>query len=371
MLTQEQLQELLRYEANGSNVVSVYLNTDCAEQPAETIKMQAKGLLKELSAANERDGEAIDQYLNYSYDWASPGMALFSSAEHEFFRAYPTAVAFRNRIRVGPKPYVKPLAHLLDHYAHYGVILIDRVGARFFEYHLGELQSTEGVMGEDVRKLKKGGGSSTVGMRGGARGVQGGSRHEEEIAQRNMRAAADAAGHFFADKPIRRLFIGGTAENVAPFREMLSKQLQSCVAGTFAMDMNAGEHEVSDATLAMLRDYNVERERQLVQTMITAQAKGANGTVGLDDTLQAISDKRVQTLILSDGLRVPGYVQEDAAFVVANLARSPLSEQELRNVPDVIDSAVAYTIAQGGHVEVISEDPELEAVGRIGAILRY
>lgn len=371
MLTQDQLQELLKFDANGSNVVSLYLNTDCAKQPAETIKMQAKGLLKELEGANQQDAEVIEQYLNYSYDWASPGLALFSAADSDFFRAYPTAVSFRNRVRVGPKPYVKPLAHLLDHYAHYGVILIDRVGARFFEYHLGELQSSEGVMGEDVRKIKKGGGSSNAGMRGGARGGPGGNRHEEEVAQRNMRSAADAAGHFFAKKPIRRLFIGGTAENVAQFRELLSKQLQSCTAGTFAMDMNAGEHEVSAQTLAMLYDYNVERERQLVQSMITAQAKGGNGTVGLDDTLQAISDKRVQTLVVSDGLRVPGYVQEEAAFVVANLARSPLSDQELRHVPDVIDSAVAYTIAQGGHVEVISEDPDLEAVGRIGAILRF
>lgn len=371
MFTQDQLQELLKFNANGSNVVSVYLNTDCAEQPAETIKMQAKGLLKELEGPHAADGEAIEQFLNHSYDWDSPGLALFSSSQNDFFRAYPAAVSFRNRVRVGPRPYVKPLAHLLDHYAHYGVILIDRVGARFFEYHLGELQSSKGVMGEEVRKLKKGGGSSTVGMRGGARGGQGGSRHEEEVAQRNMRDAADEAGRFFSKKPIRRLFIGGTAENTAQFRELLSKQLQSCIAGTFPMDMNAGEHEVSKATLAMLQDYNTERERQLVQSMITAQAKGANGTVGLDDTLQAVSDKRVQTLIVSDGLRVPGYVQDEAAFVVANLARSPLSEAELQGVPDVIDSAVAYTIAQGGHVEVISEDPELEAAGRIGAILRY
>ena len=38
---------------------------------------------------------------------------------------------------------------------------------------------------------------------------------------------------------------------------------------------------------------------------------------------------------------------------------------------DVIDSAVAYTIAQGGHVEVITDNADLEGAGRIGAILRY
>jgi peptide subunit release factor 1 (eRF1) len=186
-----------------------------------------------------------------------------------------------------------------------------------------------------------------------------------------MRDAASAASRFFAAKPIRRLFLGGTTENVAQFRDLLSKQLQSTVAGTFSMDMTAGEHEVREQTLAMLHQANMERERKLVQTLITTNAKGGNATLGLDDTLQAISDKRVQTLIISDGLRVPGYVLDQAGYVVANLARSPLSDNELLEVPDVIDSAVAFTMTQGGHVEVISDDPELEAAGRIGALLRY
>jgi peptide subunit release factor 1 (eRF1) len=349
----------------------MYLDTDCAVQPAETIKLQVKGMLRELNGANEQDAEIIERFLDHSYDWTKPGLALFSCAPNEFFKAYPVAVSFRNRIRVGQRPYVKPLAHLLDFYAHYGVILVDRVGARFFDYHLGELQHSEGFLGDEVRKLKKGSGSSSVGMRGGARGAQGGSRHEEEVAQRNMREAAGAAARFFAKKPIRRLFLGGTSENVAQFRELLSKQLQSTVAGTFSMDMTAGEHEVREQTLALLSQANAERERKLVQTLITTNAKGGSAAIGLDDTLQAISDKRVQTLIISDGLRIPGYVLDQAGFVVANLARSPLSDTELLAVSDVIDSAVAYTMIQGGHVEVIADDPDLEAAGRIGALLRY
>ena len=371
MFTQDHLQELLSFYANGTPVVSMYLDTDCSQQSAETVKLQVKGLLRELNGANEQDAVVIERFLDHSYDWTRPGLALFSCAPSDFFKAYPVAVSFRNRIRVGQKPYVKPLAHLLDYYAYYGVILLDRVGGRFFEYHLGDLQQSEGVLGEEVRKLKKGGGSSSVGTRGGARGVQGGSRHEEEVAQRNMREAAKAAGQFFANKPIRRLFLGGTSENVAQFRELLSKQLQSCIAGTFSMDMTAGEHEVRKQTLVMLQQANLEREKRLVQTLLSTNAQGGSATLGLDDTLQAISDKRVQTLIISDGLRTPGYVQDQAGFVVANLARSPLSDRDMLEVADVIDSAVAYTMIQGGHVEVISDDPDLEAVGRIGALLRY
>ncbi len=367
MFNQAQLQELISYKPNGHEVVSVYVDTDSGKATKDAIKLQVRGLLKSAQPTEEKDAAEIERYLNHSYDWKQPGLALFCSNGGEFFRAYPTAIPFRNRVRLGHKPYVKPLAHLIDHYAHYGVILVDRVGARFFEFHLGELQSTEGTIGEDVRKLKQGRGSSAVGMRGGV----GGARHENEVGQRNLRDVANIANQFFKDKPIRRLFLGGTAETVAQLRELLPKQLQSCFAGSFSIDMNAGEHEVRQQTLQMLQEANQSRENKLVNDLITTHARGGNAVLGLDDTLQAICDKRIETLIISDGFKKPGYVQDSSGYIVANLAKSPLSDRELTAVNDVVDAAVALTMSMGGTVEVITGNPELENAGRIGAILRF
>lgn len=368
MINQEQLHELLSYKGSDQQILSLYLDTDCTQASMETIKLQVRGLLKEAQINQGKGMKAIEKYLDHSYDWSHPGLALFTNMDGSFFRDYPTAVSFRNRLRVGRTPYIKPIAHLVDHYAHYGAIMIDRIGARFYEYHLGELQAADGFMGEDVRKLKKGSGSSAVGMRGGQGG---GFRREEEVVQRNLRDAAEAASHFFTNKPIRRLFIGGTTETVSQFRDALSKQLQSCFAGHFNIDMTAGEHEVRTRTLALLYEANQEREQKLVKTLITAQAKGGNAVVGLDDTLQAVSEKRVQALIISDGFRNPGYTDPESGFVTANLARSPLSDQEMVEVEDVVDTAVALTMSQGGHVEIINHNPDLEGAGHIGAILRY
>lgn len=367
MFSQEQMQELLSYEGNGEGVVSVYLDTDSTRQSAEAIKLIARGLLKEVQPQHDKDAETIERYLDLSYDWSKPGLALFSSKGGGYFRAFVSPVAFRNRIRLGNRPYVKPLAHLLDHYAHFGVILVDRVNGRFFEYHLGELQAQETFKGEDIRKQKSGGGSSAVGRKGGADG----SKHEEELASRNLKEIATAAGRFYAERPIRRLFLGGTSETTAQFREMLPKQLQSCLVGTFAMDIEAGETEVRRYALNQLREVNAERESQLVDRLVNLSAMGGNAVTGLDDTLQAVSDKRVETLIISDGFRVPGYAQATSGYVVANLTRSPLNESELVEVPDAVEAAVIHTVNQGGHVEIIAENPALEAAGRIGAILRF
>ena len=367
MFSQDQLQELLSYNQDERKVISLYLNSDTTAEPMEAIKLRVRGMLKEAQASHTKGGGAIERYLDHSFDWSKPGMALFCSTDGEYFQVYPTEVSFRNRIRLGSRPYVKPLAHLLDHYAHFGVILVDRIGARFFEFHLGEVQATDGHMGEDARKLKKGGGSSAVGMRGGV----GGNRHEEEVATRNLKEAAQYASQFFSSKPIRRLFIGGTSETVAQFQEMLPKKLQSSLAGSFAVDMNASEQEVGRRAIALLQEANAKREASLVQELLSASAHGGQAVVNLDETLQAVSDKRVQTLIISDGYHAPGYVHEESDFMVANLTKSPLSDRELKEVDDVIEAAVSQTLRQGGHVEVIAGNLDLDQAGKIGAILRY
>jgi len=373
MITQEDLQELLAFNAADAAVLSLYLDADTAQQTSETVKLHVRAMLKETDGF-EDDAAVIERYLDFSHDWGIPGLALFSCAPCDFFRAYPSAIAFKNRIRTGRRPHLKPLSHLLEYYAYYGVIVVDRVGARFFEYHMGELQKVAGTMGDDIRKLKHGGGSARGGgaiSATGQRGGQGG-RHEEEVALRNMRDAAEAAQKFFANRPIRRLFIGGTAENVAQFREILSKQSQSRIAGTFAVDMNAGEREIHQLAQSLLQQANAEREEKVVRNLITTAAKGGNAIIGLDPTLKSIGEGRVQTLVISDGFRVSGYVDENSKYLTAHETdSSPYGESQLLAVDDVIEEAVSNTLEQGGTVEIIKDSEELEQAGQIGALLRY
>lgn len=367
MFTDDNLEELLTFEAENGQVISLYLNADLGENPIETIKLQVRGLLKELPDELSEDREQIEEYFDMVHDWRKAGIALFSCSAHDFFRSYQVAVPFRNRMRMSRKPYVKPLLHLMKYYTHYGVILVDRIGARFFEFHLGELQETRGTMGEDIRKLKHGRGSSATGMRGGV----GGARQEDEHAQRNMREAAEEAGRFFAKKDIRRLFIGGTAENVAQFRDMLPKRLQSTIAGTFAMDMDAGKQEVREHTLEMLHKLNAEREQLLVDKMLTAAHDSGSAVTGLKHTLKMVSDGRVDTLVVSDGFRAPGFRHPSSGYLSTSDDDDLFGESTFENVPDVVDEAVKRTMEQGGNVEVISDNPKLENAGRIGALLRY
>ena len=167
MIEQREIDELMQIQSSANLVLSLYLETDTGKEPGEAIKLRVKSMINDAGLKNDPNAVAIEQFLDRSFTWDAKGVAIFAWDEGAFFRVFPTAVAFRNRLRIGDRPYLKPLVHLMDYYAHYGVILIDRVGARFFSFHLGELQAMEGFMGEEVQKLKEGRGSAAVGMRGG------------------------------------------------------------------------------------------------------------------------------------------------------------------------------------------------------------
>jgi peptide subunit release factor 1 (eRF1) len=250
------------------------------------------------------------------------------------------------------------------------VVLVDQQGGRLFDFHMGHLVETEGHLGEEVRRLKRGSGSS----RGGASrsGGGGGSRHDRETAVQNLRDTADATNRFFEQQGMKHLLIAGTDETVARFRDLLPKALQSAVVGTFPLNMNASHGEVLERSLEIVRQADQERELRLVNTVITAAAKGGNGVIRLDDTLSAVSEGRVQTLVVSAGYHAPGYRCQSCSYLTAQaLAGCPFCGGSIHEIPDAVELAIQRAMQQGIEVEIVEKKDQLDAAGGIGALLRY
>jgi rubrerythrin len=366
MITDRELQELLAF-SSPEKVLSVYLNTDPAEGNAEALKLRLRSMLEEVVSLTE-DKAAVLEYFEHAREWKGRSVAIFSCQARDYFRAYPLAVPLRSRVRVGDHPFVKPLADLLDAFGGYGVALVDKQGARLFLFHLGELIEQEGVLGEEVRHTKRGGASSVRGQRGGAAGQ---THYSEEVVARNIKEAVDFAVHFFEENRVRRVLIGGTNGNVAQFRNHLPKAWQSLVVGTFAMGMAAKHTEVLARAMEIGQQAEHRREARLVETVITNAAKGTGGVVRLDETLSAVHDGRVQTLIVKEGSRAPGYQCSGCGYLTTQeMATCPYCGKGFDKIEDAVEMAVRKVMQTGGDVEIVRDNPALEKVG-IGALLRY
>jgi peptide subunit release factor 1 (eRF1) len=366
MLNESDLRELLNYSSTH-NVLSLYLNTEPAQGNADAYRLRLRTMLKELDLP--KDTERVEHYFSHEYDWSGRSVAVFSCTADDFFKAYPLSVPVRSRVRVSDHPHFKPLADLWDAYGSYGVVLVDKQGARLFHFNLGELKEQEGILGDEVKHAKRGGASSIPGTRGGSGGL---SHNDDEIVDRNMKKSVEFANHFFETNHIRRVVIGGTEENTKTFRNLLPKAWQSLVVGTFSLPMTASHVEVLSKAMEIGKEAEEIRESKLIDTAITAAAKNKGGAVGLENTLAAVSSHRVQTLLFKEGLHSVGIRCRSCGFISAhNLENCPLCNSQTDRVLDVVDVAVRSVLQSGGDVEVVHNNPDLERVGKIAAVLRY
>lgn len=360
MYHEKELRELLSLTAPRA-VLSVYLNTDPSKGSSEAYRLRLRTMLKEVDLS--QDVQAVELFITRQYDGAGRGLALFSCAEKDFFKAFPLAIPIQDTVFVGNRPNVRPLADLLDDYGGYGVVLIDQQGARLFHFHLGELQEQNGIMGEEIKHAKSGEDSA----------FRGGQTHaHEEMVERNMKEAAEFAVDFFETKQIRRVLIGGSDHNVALFRSQLPKAWQSLILGTFAIGMTASHKEVLARALEVGHEAERKRESHLVDDLITSAAKASGAVVGLLDTLEAVNNEQVKTLVLLPDYHVPGYRCTGCRFLVTEAEGACEGcGGAMEAVPDLVSTAVGRVLSHGGDIETVHESEALRQAGEIGALLWY
>lgn len=371
MFTGQDLDELVAFRSDGSSVLSLYLNVDPTVRTTEEYKLILRSLLKQ--AADEADPEdigAVERYFDFEYDWQGRGVAVFSCHDAAFWRSYSLAVPVADCVYVSHRPYLKPMTDVLDAYGRYGVILVDRAGARMFLFNLGELEEATGLLGEEVRRIKHGGASGVAGMRGGMTARS--ARREEAVVLRNLKDVAEAAQTFCQEKGCTRLVLGGTEANVSQFRDLLPKSLQDKVIGTFTIDFGAPEAEVQAKSMALIEEVAQRREVELVEAMIAGWKRGSGGTAGMADTLAALQEHRVGTLLIAAGYELSGYRCPHCRYLMLNEHQTcPLCGSEIEPVEDLVETITHRALEQGVEVEIVRGNKKLEEAGSVGALLRY
>ena len=366
MFTESTLRKLLDFSANDP-VVSLYLNTEPSLGNADAHRLRMRSLLKEVTL--EKDVDAIETFFNHSYDWLSRGVAVFSCAPADYFQYFPLSVPVNDRIIISSRPNIKPLLSLMDNFGGYGVVLVDKVNARIFLFQQGELVEQQAISGEAVKHIKTGTAPLIHQSKGGPfedyRGMN-------EVIDRNMRNLAELVIEYFEQKHIRRIMLGGSEENVSSFRGILSKAWQSLVMGTFSIAVNAGSAEVMQKSIEVYQDFEKEYEKNLVDNLVTSSAKQEAAVVGLEPTLEAVSNGRVATLVYVDGLSAPGYWHDVCGLLTSQaIKKHHACPDPAVPVDDIIDFAATAVLKSGGTVEVLHQGSGLETHGKIGASLRY
>ena len=100
-------------------------------------------------------------------------------------------------------------------------------------------------------------------------------------------------------------------------------------------------------------------------------ARDRRGVGGLDPTLQALAERRVDHLLVSQGYRAPGWHCRPCGHLARIGRRCPLCHASMEQTSDIVEHAIEQAMSQGCRVEMCVENADLDVLGGIGALLRY
>jgi peptide chain release factor subunit 1 len=360
----------------GCVITSCYLDVDGRRHPRHVdYETQLDHLLREAREKAAGFGadavRSVAADLNRISDWVRGGfdrshvrgLAFFACSADGFFEVVESPLPVRNGIMVNHTPHVRPLESILQAYERFAVVLVDRQRARLFRFEVGELTEHTEVFDAVPRGAEAG--HPAQGSR--AAHVQ---RHTDEVAHRHLKHAAEVTFAELQRRPIDHVILGGPHEVVVEFEAILHPWVRDRVADRLAIAATAGPDEVRQAALTVEEAVTRRDETALVERLRSAVGTGG-GVAGLEPTLAALVERRVDLLLVSDGYETEGWRCRSCQYLGPFGRRCPVCANSMDLVDDVVEEAVEEALANKCRVQMVRESADLDVLGRIGALLRF
>ena len=168
-----------------------------------------------------------------------------------------------------------------------------------------------------------------------------------------------------------QLLVGAPGNIAGPLERTLHPYLRERIAARLNIPVSAREDEVREAAVAAEEEVLRRREAADVDRLRSAAGMGDGAVVGLDEVLKALVERRVDTLLVSDGFEAPGWRCSSCAFLASRGPSCPVCSTRMEQADDVVEEAMQEALTQSVHVEVCRENADLDVLGRIGALLRF
>jgi peptide subunit release factor 1 (eRF1) len=287
------------------------------------------------------------------------GLAFFACAASDLWEVIELPVPVRSQVVINHAPAVGQLESVVQEHESIGVLLADRQRARLFVFEMGRLVERSELLDElprdyDVRGMKE-------------RGTP--ESHVEELAHQHLRHAARAAFDLWQAHPFAHLAVGAPDAIGSELEAALHPYLRERLCGRIHVPVGASHAEVLQAAEAIEAEVEREREATMVAKLKEAAATGRRGVAGLADTLAALSERRVERLLVSKGFAQEGWrCPETGALASVGPLRNGVTMQR---VDDVVEDAIEEALTQGVPVTICIGNADLDVLGQIGALLRY
>lgn len=363
-ITEQDVRELAAFKARTAPVTSLYLDVDGRRHPSPKDHQQRldRMLKRVKGTAPADDVRRIGAHVKDGLDRSTTrGLAVFSCQAEGLWRAVELPVPVRDQVVVNHTPHVRQLESVLDRYGRFGVLLADRQRARAHVFRVGAPVAKRELVDELPRHEDDGGEyvRDQVSDRAAA------------IAHRHVKRAAELAFELYREEPFDHLFLGAPDKIAGDLERALHPYLRDRLVGRVHVAPGASDDDVRHAVFAAEEDVARRRQQALVDRLRDAVGANAGGVAGLKPTLAAMVERRVDTLLVSDGYEAPGWRCGSCAHLGTIGRGCPVCGSDMAKVDDIVEVAIEDALTQSCAVEVCAGNADLDVMGRIGALLRF
>src|SRR3954454_11132538 len=379
-LKENRLRELARIHPDGARVLSIFLNLDPAQfatPPARASEIssviddahrrvrEGDGLSHDARKGLEEDVKRADAFLRDLSPKGAHGFALFASEAAGLFEGIRLPRPIDTRAVINDSPFVEPLVELLGAGGNWMVVLVNRQTGRLLRDDGTQLQELAAIQ-DDVHGQHSQGGWSQARYQ----------RSVDEDVMDHLKNVADAVFLRFKRAPFDNLLLGGPGETRTDFEGKLHPYLSERLAGWIDIDVeNTSPDDVARTAREKIDDHTRASERAALDRVQEGVAKKGRGVAGLEPTLEALNERRVETLLLQEGFSSAGCTCPQCGSVYSVTGGNcPADGTALDCRDDLVDNAMHLALEQSAGVLVVRDEEngrELESHGGIAAVLRF
>jgi peptide chain release factor subunit 1 len=373
----EGLRELAAFSAEHGCAISLYLDLDPSVTPTaadaatrlnalldEGVRESAASggnLTHEQRQALRDDLERIRRYRAQQFDReGARGLSIFAAGLDNVWKTIPLADPVQDAIKIGRDFYLAPLVPLMGRGDGALVAVVGREQGQLFRLHGGRLLEIADRSEEQPGRHDQGGWSQA--------GFQ---RHIDELVGRHLRGVAEELDRQVRRLRSPRLVIVCSDQTRAELADVLSSETRGALVGWTQAEAHATPAELLAAARPVLERWRGAQEEQSVARWREERGRNGRAAGGWQETLEAASDGRVETLLFTVGADRGAFVCPECGRASVDGGSCPLDGMRMEEEPRGLDLAVHLTLRHGGSVWALQQHEELTAVDGIGALLRY
>jgi peptide chain release factor subunit 1 len=364
----------------GHPIISLYLDLDperfaTAPARASQVRSLLDGMAKGLEHDTERPHddrialrEDLDRLKEYLLSREPPfqgagALAVFCSRREDLFEVVQLPRPVPGRVVIDRAPYIEPLVEAARERS-WCVALVNRRLLRLLTGPTDRLEEI-GQEKDDVHGQHDQGGWSQPRY----------ERSIEKDVDDHLRRAADIVSRSWRSERPSAVAIGGPPEIVPRFESMLPEEVRAAVVPE-RVDVDVATATVAQITgvVAKLAEADEQRrEREALDQMAEGIGSGGRAVGGPEGTVEALNERRVQTLLLAPDFDRPAARCTSCGLLLLDAADGscPADGGELEPIEHLREAAVEAALSQDAEVMVVHHYPDLGPFQGIAALLRF